>query len=393
MKTTKTKATKEDVVLIAVLILLLIGMLGLPVIRYAVYAIPVVVILIWTVTGKLRFCVNRQIAPFLILFFFVLISMFSVDYNWAKKAYFIAVYLSIFLLFDLSKANIDVKYFNYVFILAFLIKEVPKIFMHSGGELAAISLLDSKSLFENTLSFPLGMFAVFYLSQKRYRLFGLNMVLALLAFKRAVMLGALAAIFAMVLPKWMKRILINPFVMTALVLVLMVLFTELAAGEYDKAIQSYLGISTNHLLMGRQALWSQALTAVKYNPMDFFIYGVGHSKVTSILQQKWGGDVLLHSDFLLILLEHGYIVLAIFTYLLFAQKTFNERYLAIYLAVQFLTDNVMIYQHVMIPFFLLLAVLRKEATPTSDYIPPLANNGKAADNIAMNIAPLTPERS
>ena len=244
--------------------------------------------------------------------------------------------------------------------VAFVVRELPIIAMHSASEITDISLLNSTSLLESTLAFPLGIFAVFYLSQKRFFLAGINIVLMVLAFKRIVLLGVIVSFFAMLLPKWLKRILVNPFTVTALIIFSMVVFTELASGEYDQFIQKHLGVSTNYLLMGRQGLWDKALDAVKYNPADFIIYGVGHSEVTSILQKKLGGDVLLHSDFLLILLEHGYILLGLFTYLLVAQKTFKERYLSLYLAVLFLSDNVLIYQHVMIPFLLLLANLRKK---------------------------------
>lgn len=359
MKKLAAIKTKEDVVYTAIFILLTLSIVGLPFVHYAVYLLPVVAILVWVSSSDLRLHLDRHIAPFAFLMALIMLTVYNIDYNWAKKAYFVAVYLSIFLLFDMSKIRINVQFFNLVFILCFLITELPHALMGSGGGLLAISLLDSKATLESTFGFPLGLFAVYFLSQRRYFWFALNLIFAVLAFKRVVLLAIAVVVVAFFMPKKIRAMFINPYAVTIAVMLIIVVLIELATGKYDSLIHTELGISANQLLMGRQDLWSFVLNTIHFDYREFLLYGVGHGKVTSLLQAAHAGrDILLHSDLLLILFEHGIIALVVFSFLLAWQKTPAERYLALYLCVLFISDNVLIYQHLMIPYLLLLAQQR-----------------------------------
>lgn len=356
-----TSTKREEAVYVVLVILLTTSLLGLPLMRYAIYALPIIAFVIWVLIGNFRLHVNWHVAPLLFLLLLIPLNMYNADYNWAKKAYFVFAYTSVFILFDFRKANINVRVLNLVFCAVFLIFLFQRHALSLLQTDLQFSLVDSKSQFENTLAFPFGVFAVFFLVNRKYFMFLLNLLLAALSFKRIVILALGVTVIAFFLPKKLKILIVNPYTITAAVATTLLVFIEVARGAYDNLIISFFGVSTNQLLMGRQSLWVQALDAVRYDHHDFLVYGVGHGVVTSKLQHLYrGADILLHSDFLLILLEHGFIGVLLFCFLLNSQKSYAERYMTLFLSILFLTDNVLIYQHVMLPYLMIMAVLRTQ---------------------------------
>ena len=89
------------------------------------------------------------------------------------------------------------------------------------------------------------------------------------------------------------------------------------------------------------------------------MYGIGLGKSVTVLFELFNQDTLLHSDFLVLMVEFGVIVTLVFAFLLNAQKTDNERILALYLTIIFFTDNVLIYVYVMLPYLLVQTDLSK----------------------------------
>lgn len=358
--------TREDTVFLAIFILFSISLLipyifGIYVARYAIYAAPFIAFLIWLSSGKVEVSLNRQIAPFLFLVFLIAITAYDANYNWLKKAYFVFAYTIVFFMFDMTKARVNIKAFNLLFIAAFIISALKSNVGYIGFSSIESALLDSAAGIESTFAFPLGLFAIYFLSKKQYFWSLANILLAILAFKRVVILALAVSLIAFIIPNKVKKLFVNPYVISLVTIFGIFLIITIASGDYDSLIMKYLGVSSNQLLMGRQALWSLALRATEYNFIDYLIYGTGHGEVTLILQEHWDGhDVLLHSDLLLILLEHGFIAFTIFVFLLNRQLSNTERYLTIYLTILLFTDNVLIYHHVMIPYLLMMAMLRKD---------------------------------
>lgn len=362
MKIIPRLRTKEDIVIWAFVLLLMISSTGIYQVRYAVYLMPMVAAIIWLGAGNYKLHLNRNIAPFLLLFVLAVAVGYEADLNWAKKTYFLFAYVSIFLLFDMSRMTMDMRAFNIVIVALFFYTELvfgPDAKSIRGG----ISLVESRALLESTFGFSLGLFAVYFLTQKKYFWFVLNVALSVLAFKRIVLLALLLVLIAYLIPKRLKTFLLHPALLTIYIMAMLVMFLEIASGTFDDVISTYLGISANQLLMGRQDLWSLAMKLTDFSYADFALFGVGYGGVTSALQAAYGGrEVLLHSDLLLMLFENGIIAMVVFVYLLLAQKSSGERYLAIYLCLIFLTDNILIYQHVMVPYLLLLGALRRDAS-------------------------------
>lgn len=351
---------REDLVFMTILSLFIISSIGIPMVRYAIYLLPFFAFLIWLGSGRITINFDRNIMPFVLLLVLAILVSYDMDSNWAKKTYFIAVYVSVFILFDMSKSNFDVRILSVVTILLFLYSEIvggPDLKSTTGDT----SLIESRSRFESTYGFTLGLLALYFLIRKQYLWFAINVVFTVLAFKRIVLVALVLSIVAVLIPNRTKKLVLSPSVLTAIILIVLALFIEVALGTYDKLISAYFNVSANQLLMGRQELWSLIINKIDFNYYDFLLFGVGHSNVTSILQDVYHGrDILFHSDLLLVLFEDGIIFLVLFVYSLLAQKTISERYLSIFLCLSLLTDNILIYQHVMIPYLLLLAAIRRD---------------------------------
>ncbi|NNL78263.1 MAG: hypothetical protein HKO68_18180, partial [Desulfobacterales bacterium] len=296
---------KEKIFFPILVVLILVGIAGIPTVRYALYLAPVIAVLIMLVTGDFKFQFPPSVQPFILLLIFCIFTIYRADYNWARQTYFILAYTTIFVFYDFSNIKVNIKLFNLLFIAVFLVKAVL------AGQfgvfaLSQISLIDSKSALESTLAFPLGLFAIFFLYKKNYLWFLLNVVIVVLAFKRVVLFGVVACVLLFFIPRRIRAVLLSPYIITTAILLGVVFQLTLAVGEFDSFIKDAFGISTNHLLMGRQELWQRAIDFTDFNFWSFSYYGVGHGTLTNFLEGSYSMNrVLLHNDFLLILFENG----------------------------------------------------------------------------------------
>jgi hypothetical protein len=132
-------------------------------------------------------------------------------------------------------------------------------------------------------------------------------------------------------------------------------------GDIDGVISDLFSKSPNDLSKGRQFLWLSALKGVDYNFVDFVFFGTGVGKVITELQKVYGVErILLHNDILSTYLEYGFIIFLAFLVSLIAQKRYYQKVLAVNLLILFFTDNVIIYQHVMITYFLIQSQLAND---------------------------------
>lgn len=347
---------KEKVFYPILITLLIISIVGIPVIRYAIYLAPVIGFMIMLVSSDVSIRIKRPLFPFVLLLITVTFSVYQADYHWAKQAYFVLAYTSIFLFFDFSKNSPDIRVLNLFIVIVFVLHGFLS------GELLSfviqkISLIDSKSALESTLAFPVGMFAVYFLYKKRYGWFLFNLIIAILAFKRIALLGILVCVLLYFLPKRVRSLFLNPYLITAIMLIGIVIQIEIAAGTYNDLISSTFGVSAGQLLMGRQQIWSRAISFADFDYLSYLFFGLGHGVLTGFLEGSYSAkNVLLHSDILLLSLEHGFVFLLIFSFLLNNHKLHLHRALSLYLTVLALSDNILIYQHVMIPYLLLMTV-------------------------------------
>ncbi len=345
------------------LLLLMLGVSNIPVVRYAIYLMPFAAALFMILSGSANLNFKKPTWPFVFLLVISTFSVYQADYHWAKQLYFIFCYTSVFIFFDFSKSKHNLYILNALFICIFLVRGAISgdlfSFISSG-----VSLTDSKSALESTYAFPLGLFAIYYIYKKNYLWGAINLLVAVVAFKRIVILGILSCLCLYLIPKKVRKLVLNPIVITITIVLGVVLQIELASGIHDDLIFSVFGISTDHLLMGRQQLWQKAINFTDFNYVDFLFHGTGHGVLTKFLESSYGGrGVLLHADFLQIMIEHGFLSLVIFSFLLNNHKSHLSRALSLYITILFATDNVLIYQHLMLPYLLLMNINEKNGEP------------------------------
>jgi hypothetical protein len=335
--------TPEKSAFYVLLILLGLSILGLPVTRYGVYLAPFVLILIWGIGGKGNIFLDANIIPFLFLLTVAVATSYNAGIVGLKSLYFVFVYVLTFTLFSFRSSKPSMLALNLLILAAFIVSSV--LFAHPKNPegISSFSLLKSTSSFESTLSFPLSLMAAYWLLKKKYMLSLVNGVLMVLSLKRIAILAFLAVLLLVLLPKPMRKWLTHPTAILVSALAAVLLSVEFASGSFDEVILQVFGTSPDTIVLGRRTGWEQELDRVGYDHASFFFYGIGH-----------GGVFLLHNDLLAIVVQYGWIALMVFAYLLGRQGTVQERVMCLWLLVLLTTDNVLIYQHVMIPFLFVL---------------------------------------
>ncbi|WP_200388087.1 hypothetical protein [Thiocapsa imhoffii] len=347
---------KERIALFALVFMLAISLIGASYARYLIYTAPVVIFFIWLTTPGLRIKFNPDLIPFYIIFIFSLLTIHAGGVEGIKTSIFMGVYIITFTLFDFSKISIRIDRIGLVLILIFILHAFIG---GSAGDAVEFSVLDSKSSFESTLAFPFGLISSYYLIQRQYIkgiFFGL---FALLGLKRIALLGVFVIFILILAPKKIQLLLVSKLSMVIVSFVYLIFVVSFSYGIYDQYILNYFGITANHLSQGRQLLWRNLLDYSNFDFLNFLFIGLGNSKSIIILQDIYGSRVLLHSDIFLIYIEYGLILAMLFVITLFAQKRIELSLLPVFLFILFLTDNVLIYQHVMILYLLCQSQLRR----------------------------------
>ena len=351
---------KGNILCVLLMALIAVSFSGLPFTKYAIYISPILALMVF-VYGRFEYSFDRNVIPFAILAFTGYLSLFDFDFEIFKKVYFLFCYVLIFTLFDFSKIDIDIRYMAVFFVSTFILTSLAAIFM-SGGHFE-YSILNSKSSFESTFAFPIGMIALYFYLTRKYGWFIAMSLFSLLALKRIVLLALLVTITISNMPRFLRMLSLNPFLVALASLILISIGIDFSRGYYDELIYNFTGQSSNALSMGRQDIWLRVLNAMDFNHADYILWGKGFGSVTLVLNEtiKPIPD-LLHNDILVMVLELGYILSFIVLFLIMNIQCVNSRLLAVFLMLLFFSDNVIIYQHVMIPYFILQGALMREAT-------------------------------
>lgn len=334
--------------------LLYLALLGLPAIRYIFYVLPPIALIIW-LSDKDR-SINFNAAPFVLLLIASVPSIYDIDVNSFKMSYFTFVYAFVFSIFDFSKIEISFKKCLMFLVFIFLFN----ILLQGGGGRFSFSIANSESTFESTLAFPVGLIALYFFIAKKYLYSFLSLALCLLMLKRIVILALIISLFPKLCGVRVQRLIVNPYVVTIAGTIVTVLIIEFSKGSFDNIFVEYLDQSANQFSKGRQQLWAATLDVLKFNYQDFIFWGVGQGKVTTLLDKvSYTKDIRLHSDLLLLLLQFGIVVFVLFLFLLNKHKSIDKRTVSLFLTMLLVTDNVLVYQHVMVFYFLILSQIER----------------------------------
>jgi O-antigen ligase len=234
------------------------------------------------------------------------------------------------------------------------------------GELVS-AVIDSNVSTESGFAFIFGLLNIYFISRRERRYTVLSAIAVILSFKRVAILATLIGLgtlffFGREFPR--KRLLkLFPACMLVINGLLVFLIYQLALGRYDELIFTYLSVSTDYLLQGRIAFYTEVLNHIGAVP----VWGIGLGNTQEIL---YAGSIFqnLHSDVLKIFLEFGVIGATIWCYTFYRLSLRSPTILAmsVYLNVLFVSDNVFIYYHILFFFYMLVIVCinQEQATPT-----------------------------
>ena len=354
-----TRWRAEHIIILIFFASLALAVTGLPYVRYVIYLMPLFSLVLWLMSGAHRPYLFRENLPFVFLSVLSLLSITDWDVNILKKIYFLYVFTVPFVLFDFSRVRVDYRWVAIYLILLGVANGAMRTRYGLGGE---FSIEDSRSFLESTFAFPLAMVSLHLLLSRKYFWSIASFMFSILFLKRVAILAFVIGLFISLMPRRVKGIILSPPLLTLSVAGVVVLSILFAQGYFDHYIFQYFDRSPNDLSKGRQVLWESALRATKFDYADFLFWGVGVGKVVTDLQSALHvGRVLLHNDLLSLVLEIGILPFIVFVYLLFNIKYLRGRLFALFLAILFATDNVIIYQHVMFIYLLIQSDIRRQS--------------------------------
>lgn len=278
--------------------------------------------------------------------------------------YFYLTFLAPFLVG--LKPTTEPKNLLILFCILFFIIKAP-ILISKGFE---YSIADSiSSLEDHTLSFVIGLLAVFFMVSGRKALFAIALLVAILSLKRISLIAIALCGVGYFFAKNSKRATTTIVILALTANSLYVYFSYFVTTDaFNDLSISYFGVSAAHLTMGRSIFYTSIFDNLSSNIYSNLLgHGAGNSYViAAIAVFSESGKLNLHNDILKIYYELGLIALLVFIFLLYGHKT-KAIYLVLYINVIFLTDNISIYPLVIFVFITLCNYLYKENKNIDDY--------------------------
>ncbi|MFL9710292.1 hypothetical protein [Methylobacillus sp. Pita1] len=319
--------------------------LTLPFLRYLFFTVPFLVLIAVLADGKIR--IGEEVRPFLAFILAGLILSPLGNTEGIKDLFFTFSGISISLLYVIPRVKLW-TIFNIFFVGSF-------IFFGLSGALTggfSFDIATSESSLESPFAFVFGLLAPFALFEKRYRLFILCILMALLCLKRIALLGALVSCFFVFFGEKNGRYFLNAWVMVPLNVIFLVMLLMYGMGGFDYFIYEYTQQSADQLGMGRQQLLSLPAKEIYAHPEQFIFWGQGPGASYELSKYVIGNaeKVNLHSDLVKLFYEYGLLFYILMISLMYTARNYVTRVGFLFLNILFLTDNTLIYYFLLFIF-------------------------------------------
>ncbi len=318
--------------------------------RWGVYAIPALSLLLALAPPKKQFDVDRRFL--LASVGYVLVAAASIAFNPGTRALATRDVLIVlgYLITFVPGFRVEGVHLR-VLTVCFGVALVPTVLASGFGGEQRLNLIDSEGLFESVVAFPLAALALFHMHRRNWLWFAVTVALGLMAFKRIAVGGLGIAISfylaAEVAQRWLPR---RPAILgarlAALTIVVMLAIVGLSFDAATEAIVDRFRLSRgpNAATLGRYETSRriQAITAGQALPQHLVGNGPGSSKV---LPNPYGENVNPHNDFLKLYFEYGVVGLAGFLAILFVIYGASTATISLLVlnACLMVTDNTLIY--------------------------------------------------
>jgi hypothetical protein len=323
-----------------------------PFIKYVKYTVPFLAIgYLFFANTKYRIYLSsiKICFPFVFLILCAMLNSLQIDFNGLKDIFFIA---ASFILFAICKPkSTNLFKINFIFIFAYILLRFNNFDFQNGQ----ISLLKSESFVidEDNYSSLMGLFTIYSAYNGHILLFILNLALGLIDQKRIATLSVIIVLCIMPLQKRFKNSILNPIVMVLFNLILIVLLVLFTQKYFDPFINNILEIRPDVFAMGRNWIYKGVVDEIQNHTFHAVTIGFGWGSVYPLAIKSGVTLCNLHSDILKIFFENGAIVFIGFFYLLYNTKNRLVNLLSLYLNINFIADNILIFTHVMFFYFLL----------------------------------------
>jgi len=257
--------------------------------------------------------------------------------------------------YNISKV---IDYLFFIYIVSYLLEVMS---LHKSFSINAFlksfedALIYSEMQTESGLAFIFGLFVIHYFYDKKPIKLIFALLFTLLAFKRIVFLALIVIYIYIIIQKakFMKVKFYGTIIIFSIFISSIALTYYLLQGSYNFLIKEYLGISADHLFMGRIGIYSAILPQIS---LFSLFSGLGVGTVDVLLIDYFNRATNLHSDIVKNLIEFGipFFVVWVFLFVKYHTSNIYLTTFAIYLSILFITDNVFIYFNVMFIFYFLL---------------------------------------
>ncbi len=319
--------------------------------RFLKYIAPFILIIFLILLKNKNIIIKNYMYPFILLIVVYYLKVFQYNPQGYLESIFIFSALAIFMLPYSNKVYLDIRVISVVSILFMIILYLIT-FSSVNIDFSYNAFLRSEtSTIEGDMAFLFGLFVMYFILEKKYIWAILNSVMLLMGLKRIVFLGLLVVTILLISPRVIKKTFANKHAMVIINICYLIFTMYLLLGMFDTLIEQYTGISAGYFLMGRSSIYSSILPYWEENKLMISLIGSGMGTSNQIIQSNLGFHQLLHNDVLKIFFEHGFIIFIAFFYLLFNTSNKKHFYMALLVNMIFLTDNMLIYTHILLIYF------------------------------------------
>ena len=318
----------------------------LPVARHLIYILPYLVLMIFFKEKSIR--IGDEGKPFILIIASGLLFFLWSNKEGFKDIYFIITGISISFLIDIPRVNTSI-----IAIVLTICMFVNFVFCGNIKNGFEFDLLRSVSTFEGSFSYMFGIIGLLSIIERKFILYSFCLFLTVLSLKRIAIAALIIGSFFVFLGEKRARVVLNPVIMVAVNLAILLTIVLYGTGTFDFLINNLAGISSNQFTQGRRLLLSLPSAEIYMNFDSFLLFGKGPGSAYVLANKSFnliGTDQRLHSDILKIVYEYGAVIFCFFIWLMYSAKSYLTRIAFLYMNILFISDNTLIYSFYLVLF-------------------------------------------
>ncbi|WP_148660243.1 hypothetical protein [Algoriphagus sanaruensis] len=293
---------------------------------------------------------NLYVVPFIIIIFSSLLRF----NQFSTQAFFNVIFYLTGIVLFLDKKRLQFPkysafYLSIVMSLFFLISS-PDLFR----EFSFRYFIDPPDI-PASLSYIFGFLSLIFLIEKKFKYYFVSIFFMILFPKRLIIYSTFIISLIYVFPSVSRTFLSSKYFLILVNLLYLGFTIFLSDGFFNEYIIQNTGLQPGHFTSGRTTLYNFTIINSQIFENFNWIWGLGEGSTVNLLKGNFEGIYLLHNDILKILIEHGIIVLILFSFFLYREGSINQRIVILYFNLLLFADNTLIYSFSYIFYFIVLS--------------------------------------